>query len=75
MQFSSFLLLLLFVAANAAENKKRKENLPPDAQLRIGVKHRAETCDRKTKVSKLKWLHCKPQVKRASTPIPLTSIP
>ncbi|GMH96406.1 hypothetical protein TrVE_jg5658 [Triparma verrucosa] len=57
MQFSSFLLLLLFVAANAAEKKKRKENLPPDAQLRIGVKHRAETCDRKTKAGDRLSMH------------------
>ena len=48
---SLLLPLLLAVAALAAcrgAAAKVTENLAPDAPLRIGVKHRPETCERKT---------------------------
>ena len=36
---------------------KLAENLPPNAQLRIGVKHRPETCDRKSELGDTLRMH------------------
>ena len=44
---SSVLLLLLLLVFST--ECKLKENLPPDADLRIGVTHRPEKCERKSK--------------------------
>ncbi|GMH63009.1 hypothetical protein TL16_g03607 [Triparma laevis f. inornata] len=59
MQFTVLFLLVLLVSAVAAGKKKKlpEKNLPPDAQLRIGVKHRPDTCDRKTKAGDRLSMH------------------
>ena len=46
MKLYNILLFLLFL--HLIECKEPKGDLPSDAQLRIGVKHRPETCSRKT---------------------------
>lgn len=41
-------LWLVVVVVVASGSKGAQGNLPPDAQLRIGIKHRAPVCPRKT---------------------------
>ena len=53
MKFTALLVTLLAVAVQA----KNKDDLPPNAQLRVGVTFRPETCDQKSERGDLLSMH------------------
>jgi FKBP-type peptidyl-prolyl cis-trans isomerase len=53
----NFLFLAFIAEAFSSSKECTGKNLPPDENLRIGIKHRPAVCDRKSKKGDMLLMH------------------